>query len=309
MDLTLPYLPTIFALAVVATVGYVFGRSSRREVQGQADQARRELKRAKAVARNLEMIVESIRVNLETHQSKTAKFKDRVRQLSGQEQEAAWKELLKEAEEMLRPTMQLTTQIAHAYDELRQQSNHLMTFTEVRTDPLTKVCNRRALDEHLLSTFALFARYKQPFALVIFDIDHFKKINDERGHLFGDRTLQEIAQLLDNSTRETDLVARFGGEEFVVVSPHTGLEGACVFAEKFRRAVTESFPFTISAGVAEARESDGPESLLSRADVALYRAKAAGRNCVYRHDGELVEAVQSDSAVAEPVGASAAIAK
>ena len=300
MDFTAPYLPTILALAVVATLGYVFGRTARKPQQGQADQARRELKRAKAVARNLEAIVESIRDNLQTHQTKTAKFKDRVRQLSGQEQEDAWKELLKEAEEMLRPTMQLATQIAHAYDELRQQSNHLMTFTEVRTDPLTKVCNRRALDEHLLSTFALFARYKQPFALVIFDIDHFKKINDERGHLFGDGTLQAIAKLLDDSTRETDLVARFGGEEFVVVSPHTGLAGACVFAEKFRRAVSDSFPFTVSAGVAEARVSDDPESLLSRADAALYRAKAAGRNCVYRHDGALIEPLASNPAVAAP---------
>src|SRR5262245_56079012 len=109
MDFAIPYLPTVLALAAVATIGYVFGRTSRREVQGQAEQARRELKRAKAVAHSLEAIVESIRENLETHQGKIAKFKDRVCQLSGQEQEAAWKELLKEAEEMLRPTMRLTT--------------------------------------------------------------------------------------------------------------------------------------------------------------------------------------------------------
>src|SRR5262249_38055526 len=148
-------------------------------------------------------------------------FKDRVGELSAQEKEAAWQELCTEAEQVLKPTLRLAEQIARAYDEIRQQTNHLMAFTEVRTDPLTRVNNRRGLDETLESMLALMERYEQPFSLAIFDIDHFKEVNDSQGHLHGDRTLQAVARILDDSVRDTDLVARYGGEEFVVVMAHT----------------------------------------------------------------------------------------
>ena len=77
------------------------------------------------------------------------------------------------------------------------------------------------------------------FSVVMFDIDHFKQVNDQQGHLHGDRVLQELARLFDESMRETDIVARYGGEEFVVVMPHTDLAGACVFAERLRAQVDE----------------------------------------------------------------------
>src|SRR5204862_44112 len=161
--------------------------------------ARCELKRAKSVARELEVIAESVRKNLATHHSSIAKFKDRVCQLGTQQRDSAWQELCKEAEDMLKPTLRLAAQLSHAYDEIRQQSNHLMTFTEVRMDPLTRVSNRRALDETLESMFALLNRYGQPFSLAIFDIDHFKQVNDAKGHLFGDRTLKSVARTISHS--------------------------------------------------------------------------------------------------------------
>ena len=107
---------------------------------------------------------------------------------------------------MLKPTLKLAAQFAAAYDEIRQQSNNLMTFTEVRTDPLTGVSNRRALDETLESMFAMMHRYEQPFSVVIVDIDYFKQINDEQGHLYGDRMLKAVARLLDDNVRDTDMV-------------------------------------------------------------------------------------------------------
>ena len=110
-----------------------------------------------------------------------ARFKDRVGELSGQNKEAAWHDLCREAEQILKPTLRLAEQISRAYDEIRQQTNHLMSFTEVRTDPLTRVSNRRGLDESLESMFALMDRYDQPFSLAIFDIDHFKQVNDSQG--------------------------------------------------------------------------------------------------------------------------------
>jgi len=288
-------LPVPLALAVVTTLAYVLGRRTRFPKDELAVQSRRELRRAQSVAHELEKIAWVIRRNLAKHHSSLHRFKQRVGQLSGQKQEAAWKDLCQEAEEMLKPTLQLSTQIANAYDELRQQTNHLMTFTEVRTDPLTGVSNRRALDDTLTSQFALMTRYENIFSLVIYDIDHFKLVNDEHGHLQGDRILQNVARLLDESVRETDIVVRYGGEEFVVVMPETDLQGACVFSERMRARIEEDLPVTVSGGVAAALDGDTAESLLARADAALYAAKTAGRNCLFRHDGEHIESVVEEA--------------
>ena len=193
-------IPFPVALSLIAVLGYLVGRRSRAKAIDEADKARRELRRAKAVAKELEQIAEEVRKNLATHHLSVARFKDRVCELSTQEKDAAWQELCKEAEQILKPTLRLAEQIAQSYDEIRQQSNHLMTFSEVRTDPLTRVSNRRGLDETLDSMFALMERYDQPFSIAIFDIDHFKQVNDKKGHLQGDRTLQAVARILDESS-------------------------------------------------------------------------------------------------------------
>ena len=225
-------IPVPVALAFMAAVGYLISRRSRTAANDMMLRSRRELKRAQAVAAELEKIAWTVRQSLATHHSSVSRFRERVGRLSDQQQEAAWKELCREAEDMLKPTLQLATQIANAYDEIRQQSANLMTFTEVRTDPLTGVNNRRGLDDALNAQFALKMRYNAIFAVAMFDIDHFKQVNDQQGHLHGDHVLQELARLFDESVRETDVVARYGGEEFVVVMPHTDLAGACIFAER-----------------------------------------------------------------------------
>ncbi len=93
----------------------------------------------------------------------------------------------------------------------------------VATDPLTGICNRRALDESITDKIAMFNRYDSGFTIVIIDIDHFKKVNDEQGHLYGDEILTCVAKLLDQNVRDTDQVTRYGGEEFVIIMPHTPL--------------------------------------------------------------------------------------
>lgn len=284
IDLWSIQIPVPVALAAVALIGYLFGQRTRQLMETQPDHARREMKRAQCVAKELEKIAESVRKDLASHRASVSKFKDRVRDLSANENEASWRELCKEAENMLKPTLKLAMQISLAYDEIRQQSTQLMAFTEVRTDPLTGVSNRRALDETLENMFAMLERYDSSFSLAIFDIDHFKQINDHRGHLHGDRTLQKFARLLDDSVRDTDMVARYGGEEFVVIMPHTSLEGACIFGDRLRGIIDANLPLTISGGLAQAEPKDSPQTLLSRADSALYSAKAAGRNRVYYHD-------------------------
>jgi diguanylate cyclase len=285
------HIPGTVALALVALVGYLIGRRNQVELSDVLARSRGELRRAQAVARELEKITWRVRRNLSKHHSNLVRFKQRVGKLSDHESEPAWKDLCQEAADMLTPTLRLATQIANAYDEIRQQTNSLMSFTEVRTDPLTGISNRRGLDESLDSQLALMSRYEEGFALLIYDIDHFKSVNDQFGHLQGDRMLQRIARLLDESARETDIVARYGGEEFVIIMPRTDLDGAALFAERVRARVEQELSITVSGGVAAALDGDTPDSIMSRADAALYRAKAASRNCVFRNTGEEIEPV------------------
>jgi two-component system cell cycle response regulator len=161
-----------------------------------------------------------------------------------------------------------------------------------QTDPLTQLLNRRALTERITAEMERALRYDSTMALLMIDLDHFKKVNDTYGHLVGDDVLRDVAQLLGETIRGTDIVARYGGEEFLVLLPETDDEGAERFAERIRVAV-EQHPFvagkesgtlsmTTSVGVAvfPAARIESVEDLFARADAALYRAKADGRNRV-----------------------------
>lgn len=283
-------LPGPAALAIVALLGYVVGRFRRAPTNGNDSQVRREIKRAHGVARNLETIATSIRKDLARHRASLDRFKVKVEGLRDSPESGDWQKLCAEAEEMLGPTMHLAAQLAFSYDQIRRQTNHLMTFTEVRTDPLTGVCNRRAMDDTLKSLVAMKNRYDLGFSVALFDIDHFKKINDEQGHLNGDAVLKGVAKLLDDAARETDVVTRFGGEEFLVIMPQTDLRGGCIFAERVRRQMETNLSVTVSGGVTAAIGNlETPEMILERADAALYAAKQAGRNRTFLHDGRNIE--------------------
>ena len=154
-------------------------------------------------------------------------------------------------------------------------------------DPLTGVANRRSMDGLLLDQVATFTRTGIHFSVILCDIDHFKRVNDQWGHPAGDAVLQSFAACLQESVRRNDLVARFGGEEFMILMPGSRLEGAEKLAERFRCAVAQE-PYdslggqhvTASFGVTEATYNDSVESLLGRVDRALYEAKRLGRNRV-----------------------------
>ena len=154
------------------------------------------------------------------------------------------------------------------------------------TDELTGLYNRRYFDQAIASELSRARRYQEAISLFIFDVDHFKAINDTHGHKVGDAVLCEIASLTASNTRESDIVTRWGGEEFLVLMPHTSLDMAekvantfCNFIEKYQ--FEHDISMTISIGVAEWKiETESVDSLISRADEALYKAKHAGRNCV-----------------------------
>lgn len=169
---------------------------------------------------------------------------------------------------------------------------------ESQTDALTGVFNRRYLDRRLPEEIAAARRYGLPLALMLLDIDHFKRINDEHGHPTGDKVLADIAALIGRELREVDVLARFGGEEFVVVTPHTTRKCVMDVAERLRGVIeAHSFPIgtddqtrttlrvTTSIGVASFRdEVRNMDSLIQVADRCLYQAKKEGRNRVVGPD-------------------------
>ncbi|MBB3332531.1 diguanylate cyclase (GGDEF)-like protein/PAS domain S-box-containing protein [Halomonas campaniensis] len=166
-------------------------------------------------------------------------------------------------------------------------------------DHLTGAYNRRAFDAALRQSVSKANQDGEPFALLLFDIDHFKSVNDRHGHEMGDEILRRLAQRIRESLRNTDLLARWGGEEFTILLPDTRLQGAATFAERLRRQIADSrirgLSVTVSIGITAYRPGDDADRLLSRADDALYRAKKAGRNSVVIHT-EPVEGVQEGPA-------------
>ena len=151
------------------------------------------------------------------------------------------------------------------------------------TDPLTGLYNRAKFDESLASESARSRRYNSPLALIIFDVDHFKQVNDNYGHPIGDDVLVRLSEIVLASIRETDLLARWGGEEFVILAP--GQDGPTAYqaAEKLRAAIEQATfsavgRITCSFGIAEFLAGDSAAALVARADNALYQAKKRGRN-------------------------------
>jgi two-component system cell cycle response regulator len=177
-------------------------------------------------------------------------------------------------------------------DELQQKNRDLETMlTQVEAlaimDSLTGLFNRRRFEAILSSEFKKSVRYLQPLSCMMIDIDHFKEINDQYGHQAGDEVLQEVARLIQSSIREVDTPARWGGEEFVVVSPNTSQGNAIRAAERILKSISsQAFAslgphqrLSVSIGIAgiPAPDIQTPERLLHAADLALYQAKRKGR--------------------------------
>ncbi len=181
----------------------------------------------------------------------------------------------------------LVQKVADMEQEAQQFRDHIEEQRQkALTDPLTGLPNRAALVERLELEMARWQRYGGDLLLAVLDIDHFKRINDEYGHLAGDKVLKIIATELAKRLRKTDFLARFGGEEFVLLVPSTPLEGGLQLLETLRAAI-EACPFhfrgervtiTLSSGITPFAKGESSEQVFERADQALYRAKRSGRN-------------------------------
>jgi diguanylate cyclase (GGDEF)-like protein len=181
----------------------------------------------------------------------------------------------------------LEDKVTKRTEELEQSYEKLKVASQ--TDPLTNLLNRRTCEEKFKYEINRYQRTKVPFSIILCDIDHFKNINDNYGHNTGDHVLVEVANILRENSRKTDINFRWGGEEFLILLPDTELEGGIIVGEKIREKI-EAFEFecdgeelcaTISLGVAEYEEEQLMEDCLKVADDRLYEAKNAGRNRLY----------------------------
>ncbi|MBB1520956.1 sensor domain-containing diguanylate cyclase [Aquipseudomonas guryensis] len=175
----------------------------------------------------------------------------------------------------------------HQLQSANDQLKHLS-----RTDRLTGLNNRGHWEEELKREYSRHRRYGSTAALVMFDIDHFKKVNDTYGHQAGDKVIQAVADVVRKEARDTDIAGRYGGEEFVILLPDVDSAGARLFAERLRQKTEalqvdydgQLIPFTISLGVADlAQSGNDHQQLIEWADHALYQSKRNGRNQVSVH--------------------------
>lgn len=187
-----------------------------------------------------------------------------------------------ELEARVRSALRLKT----AQDDLRRANAELTDLAMI--DSLTELKNPRFVNEYLAQALPHSARYGEPLSILMIDLDHFKKVNDTHGHLVGNDVLKELANILRTQARQADAVCRYGGEEFLVISPNTSLSAASLLGERLRSTVScYNFPgvpwtVTVSIGIAtyEPKRDRDANALIARADSALYLAKNEGRNVV-----------------------------
>ena len=193
---------------------------------------------------------------------------------------------LKETEKSLAEMSSKMIVVKNEAEAMRKRSQEVEL--ESLCDNLTGLYNRKSYDQKIEETLANLARYNVPSSLLICDIDNFKKINDNFGHHIGDLTLKKVSQIFKKKLRKNDFIARYGGDEFLCILPHTMLEEAKKVAEEIQSYIDgasftfkgKKVPVTISIGVSTFKNGDDALTIFERADVSLYMAKNSGRNLV-----------------------------
>jgi two-component system cell cycle response regulator len=190
------------------------------------------------------------------------------------------------------------TQLKQRRHYVRMRSNYEQNMSLALVDPLTGAFNRRYLEAHAPKLLARCRMVSKPLAIGMIDLDYFKQVNDRYGHAAGDTVLKEIVNRITQGLRPFDLVARMGGEEFVIIMPETGIGAATAIGERLRERIGQMpiawsekaapLPVTVSIGIAigQPDENVTVDAIIARADRALYEAKKAGRNCVMLDKGE-----------------------
>ena len=297
----IPIYATLACCLISALVGYlaaVLGRrlfhrpsmaGSETESSSEAGQAKNE--------REIELLISSL-YELTTHvDSQVGEHSLRVSEITNSLEtpdEVGSTIALVAGKLLITANQKLQTDLEDAKKEIQRQRDQMSScMLESRLDALTGLANRRALDHELIRVFADRRRTGSTFCMLILDIDHFKRVNDQYGHMIGDQLLKSFSRCMTNTFRESDFVARYGGEEFVAILPNTLMDEACEAAERIRNHLASirhrvgdlDLQITASIGVKEVEDDETDAEFLQKADKALYAAKNAGRNCCFYHDG------------------------
>lgn len=203
--------------------------------------------------------------------------------------------LIEEIDRVIKSNLQLRSELDNANKGIKKQCGQIERLRKLaRVDGLTKIPNRASFDKRMEEYVGLLNRAQMIFSLLIMDIDHFKQVNDEHGHLNGDRILRGVAARITASVRNNDFAARYGGEEFAVILPATHIDEAIAVAERVRvdisktnfRLDNQNVRMTLSGGLVEGKPGMSADELICAADKALYHAKNTGRNRIVVNKSE-----------------------
>ncbi len=308
LGVTLDYVLIDAGLALVGlTLGFFVGgwyvRSTTSSEQNartddqqkqQDDQEANEAERAKMAAFQLRDLAQNVALDVVDHNTLVTAISDRLESLDHQSADSG-AAVAEAVGTIVKANEKLQDRLSDAEKKIQSQAEEIQAQEfEARTDALTNLANRRAFDDVLAENHAAFVARQQPFSLLMFDVDHFKKFNDTHGHQAGDEVLRSVAQTMLRSSKVSGTSCRYGGEEFVLVMPNTRIKEARDAAERVRKAIEaaevkfegKTLRVTASMGVAEIAENENAAQLVRRSDHAVYAAKKADRNCTYWNDGQ-----------------------
>ncbi len=315
---TLAYIvPWVFSsVCVGVAVGYFVGRNRSGHVHGNK-LVEAERQATLKVLVELLQAAEQISSDVECHNSEMRETADQVGnlQVTG-EMESVKQALLGQIAGLMTSNQRLHADLTYSRYRMEAQAEQIdHARSEARTDPLTQVSNRKAFDEKFLVLHRDWQREGRPYALILLDLDQFKRINDCHGHQAGDHVLEKLGEWLRAWVREGDFVARFGGDEFAVLLPHAELAVGAEVADRIcARAADETsrialrdedISISVSIGVGAPCEGDSRDAVFARTDEALYKSKRLGRNQVNRQETTAAGASTRAGTEAPPVPAHA----
>jgi diguanylate cyclase len=298
--------------AIQLIAGIAIGLWLRRPGSDEANRGMQSMIQASLAAERLKLVTDELSTSAHEHRSQLEQATELLNSGTSRRGGELAELVVHVINDIVRANQSLQSQLESAEQRLEKQALEIEAhISRSLTDSLTGLPNRRAFNERLEERMSAWNRRQEQFSLLMLDVDHFKKFNDEHGHLAGDQVLSVVGRTIRGAVRLEDAVARYGGEEFAVLLPNTTLEQAAVVAEKIRHAVAaavvehndQKFAVTISGGMATIIPGDTTHSLIHNADVALYAAKEAGRNQVCAHTGDCAESARPISRLVELIQA------
>lgn len=264
----------------------------------------RSFERAMMASQRIHDLAKHVVSDVGDHGSKVEAFNSNLQAMASGGSNVTADTLLLTIGQMTCANAELQERLARLEKQIEAQASELKNYgSEARTDSLTGLANRRAFDDELQRRFAEWQRRRTPFAVMMLDVDNFKSINDTHGHQAGDEALRQLGNLITSNSRQMDFRCRYGGDEFVVILPDTGIQETRAAAERIRKAIeqgkfkfgTQLISMTCSVGVARITTQDDITKLIRRADEALYCSKDAGRDRGFWHDGSECLPLSTDS--------------